>query len=233
MSQQAEPALRRTAVRAPAAARSARRPWFAGLVALLGALGLAGTYAVFVGTQRGRRVDTAWMETAMHDVSYRGAAPWYAHVLPPALTVALTVAVLAVTLLRPNRRRVVVAATAAAALLGSAVLLKVALPRPEGGGLNLANSYPSGHVAATATLVVVLLLCVPRRARPVVLVVGAGLVLMAGAAVIGRQWHRPSDVVGSVCLAATWWGLARWFLAGRAVRQDRPDASPGWTNPVS
>lgn len=79
-----------------------------------------------------------------------------------------------------------------------------------------ANSFPSGHTTAVASLAIAYAFVVSREWRPAVALVGTGLVFAVGCSVMALDWHYPSDVLGGILVAAGW-GFAA--LAGlRATR---------------
>jgi membrane-associated phospholipid phosphatase len=79
-----------------------------------------------------------------------------------------------------------------------------------------ANSFPSGHTTAVASLAIAYAFVVSREWRPAVALVGTGLVAAVGCSVMALSWHYPSDVLGGILVAAGW-GFAA--LAGlRATR---------------
>ncbi len=79
-----------------------------------------------------------------------------------------------------------------------------------------ANSFPSGHTTAVASLAIAFAFVVPREWRPAVALIGTGLVIAVGCSVMALDWHYPSDVIGGILVAAGW-GFA--VLAGlRATR---------------
>lgn len=100
-------------------------------------------------------------------------------------------------------------------------LFKVALAHPRfqsilGTEQIAANSFPSGHVTAAASIAIAYAFVVPRDLRPAVALVGTGLVAAVGCSVMALSWHYPSDVLGGILVAAGW-GFAA--LAGlRATR---------------
>lgn len=100
-------------------------------------------------------------------------------------------------------------------------LFKVALAHPRfqallGAEQIGANSFPSGHTTAIASIAVAFALVVPREWRPAVALIGAGAVAAVGCSVMALSWHYPSDVLGGILVAAGW-GFAA--LAGlRATR---------------
>jgi membrane-associated phospholipid phosphatase len=79
-----------------------------------------------------------------------------------------------------------------------------------------ANSFPSGHTTAVASIAIAYAFVVPRDLRSAVALIGTGLVAAVGCSVMALTWHYPSDVLGGILVAAGW-GFA--VLAGlRATR---------------
>jgi membrane-associated phospholipid phosphatase len=79
-----------------------------------------------------------------------------------------------------------------------------------------ANSFPSGHTTAVASIAIAFAFVVPREWRPAVALIGTGLLVAVGCSVMALDWHYPSDVLGGILVAAGW-GFAA--LAGlRASR---------------
>jgi membrane-associated phospholipid phosphatase len=67
-----------------------------------------------------------------------------------------------------------------------------------------ANSFPSGHTTAAATLAVGLLFVVPARHRLAAAVVGFLLTAAVGISVMVLAWHYPSDVLGGLLVVSAW-----------------------------
>jgi len=63
-------------------------------------------------------------------------------------------------------------------------------------------SFPSGTTTAVASLATAWVLAVPDRIRPVAVAIGAFLVGLVSIAVIGLQWHFPTDALGGVVFGA-------------------------------
>ena len=128
-------------------------------------------------------------------------------------------------LLRLGRRRdaVLCAMSVAGALVGTTLLKHlVGRPRPDLLPPSVAVSpfsFPSGHAAATAALVVALLLAV-RGTRGLVPVAAAGTVAVLGtaAAQLVLGLHRASDVVGGWLWAAAWTAAVWAALDRRTAR---------------
>lgn len=88
-------------------------------------------------------------------------------------------------------------------------LFKAALAHPRlqallGAEQIAANSFPSGHTTAVASLALAWLFVVPREWRGAVALCGALAVLAVGCSVMALSWHYPSDVLGGILVAAAW-----------------------------
>lgn len=120
----------------------------------------------------------------------------------------------------------VVVAAAFLVSIVSAEILKIALPRPVlameaealmGSKAGL-NTLPSGHTTYAMALVLGLVLLASPRFRPVVAMVGMIAVLTVAGGVVTAGWHRPSDVIAGIGLAAFWLSLTgSWLLRSRGV----------------
>jgi membrane-associated phospholipid phosphatase len=91
----------------------------------------------------------------------------------------------------------------------------------EGWELPWANSFPSGHTTAAATIAVALLFVVPARHRLAAAVVGFLLTAAVGISVMVLAWHYPSDVLGALLVVGAW---AFAILAVLRFREERAAA---------
>lgn len=91
----------------------------------------------------------------------------------------------------------------------------------QGWEMPWANSFPSGHTTAAATLAVALLFVVPARHRLAASVVGFLLTAAVGFSVVVLAWHYPSDVLGALLVVGAW---AFAILAVLRFREDREAA---------
>jgi membrane-associated phospholipid phosphatase len=91
----------------------------------------------------------------------------------------------------------------------------------QGWEMPWANSFPSGHTTAAATLAVALLFVVPARHRLAAAVVGFLLTAAVGFSVMVLSWHYPSDVLGALLVVGAW---AFAILAVLRFREDRAAA---------
>ncbi|RZQ62491.1 phosphatase PAP2 family protein [Amycolatopsis suaedae] len=179
--------------------------------------GLALVCLVFVWTRTGQRIDGVLLPRAERGGGYeqRSALSEPAGAVlrlvgnPLLLAFALGAILLAGLLLRRLRA----GAAGVAVVLGSiaaARVLKELIVRPDLDviGSTTHNSFPSGHVAATAGLVFAVLLLVPPRVRPWLVLPGAaGIGVVVGATMVAG-WHRLSDGLGAVLVAAILFCLA-------------------------
>ena len=104
----------------------------------------------------------------------------------------LGAAVIAVALLRGDRRGAIVAAGALLLLAPTGALISNVLDRPAPYPVEGSGSFPSGHATAAAALVLcAALLARPGRERLVVGCVGCTLMLAAGLSVVADGGHWP------------------------------------------
>jgi membrane-associated phospholipid phosphatase len=174
----------------------------------------AGVYAVFVRTALGQRVDELAMRGA--DVADSRLASLLGTTVVRASSASLALMVLLVAAVVLARRRLDLAVAAGVAVFGANAttqVLKAGLTRPAL-ETAAANSLPSGHTTAAASLALVLVLVVPRAARAVVAPAGAAYVAVVAVATVCAGWHRPSDAVAAVLVALAWGAVS---VAGMPV----------------
>ncbi|WP_345355764.1 phosphatase PAP2 family protein [Saccharopolyspora cebuensis] len=174
-------------------------PRFPGVLGCLVALGLS--FGFFVWTPVGQRVDGYWLGSLAEPGSFARELLGFSG--DPVVLGALLVGVVLVAVVRGRFRDALSAAGVVVGTVVAARLLKVLLPRPEFDlvGATAHNSFPSGHVAAVAGLVVALLLVVPRGARWWCVAPGVVAVVLVAASTVLAGWHRPSDALGAVLVA--------------------------------
>ena len=114
--------------------------------------------------------------------------------------------------LRRERPRVAAAVVGLMSLapLCSEVLKRVlAHPHVSVGWTHIgAASFPSGHATAATALALSVALVSPARLRPLVATCGAAFMLVIGIALLIREWHLPSDVLGGYLMGVLWAALA-------------------------
>lgn len=179
---------------------------------LSGSAGFAVTYEALVLTRPGRRLDDAVMA---HTVAWLGRSPGWSSLAEQVLDAVSVASCVAVVLLLAlmayaagRTRQAVVALVTAAAVASLAQVLKVVLLRPGSELTGVANSLPSGHVAAVAGLVAAAVIASAPRRRWWVVAAGSPAVVTVGVAVVASGWHRPSDVLASIFLAVSVCGCA-------------------------
>ncbi|TPW73631.1 phosphatase PAP2 family protein [Schumannella sp. 10F1B-5-1] len=198
--------------RSPVTARRVR----AAVVALAAAGGLAGVFALAVLTTRGQHVEQGVLDLA----AYSESSPLLALVSIPALLGACAV----VALVALVQRRVIgaivgVGVIGVANVLGQA-LKHLLLDRPNL-AVDASNSFPSGHAVAVASVLFALLLVSPALVRLVLAPVSAVLLGAVSIQLVHLGWHRPSDVLGGVLLAASLTAI------GALVPHAAPPVAPG------
>jgi membrane-associated phospholipid phosphatase len=66
-------------------------------------------------------------------------------------------------------------------------------------------AFPSGHATTVAAMALAWSLVVPPRVRLPTLAVGAGVTAAVCWGVVVARWHYPSDALGGVLVALTWY----------------------------
>ena len=176
------------------------------------AAGFVLLYLVCVRTPVGQQLDDAAMRWTAAAVIRDGWAEALLEALSAGSLLLAGAALAVVTAATRGPRTAAVGAVSGAVVLLGAEVLKLVLTRPDFSVQALANSFPSGHVAAVTGLSVALLLATPSGTwRRAALVAATAAVTLTGAATVVLEWHRPSDVLGSVllggvvCVTATRW----------------------------
>jgi membrane-associated phospholipid phosphatase len=186
-----------------------RSSWPAGLVVLglASVAGVVATFAVFVRTDYGQRIDQGAFEG--RGIATTGAREAASDLLT---TISVGSLVLAVALLVGQalvRRRTVLALVAAAVIVGSIVtteiLKDVLLRRPDLIGLApFSNTFPSGHATIALGIGVAATLVVPPRLRRPIAFLAVAYAVAVGVALLAAGWHRPSDIAGGYFVVTAW-----------------------------
>lgn len=221
------------------APRRRRLPAHAALLAVL-VVAFVALWAASHLTAAGQAADAGAFRTfaPWHDAA-AGAAGALRRGLPVAG--AAVVAVLGlVALVRRRWRDLVAAVLVAAGTVGVAVGVRELLERPDLGGFGYAHqTFPSGHVAVVGGLGVAAWLLWPwPSSRPVAGWTGLVVTAVAALASVVTYAHRPSDVVGSLLVAAAAAVAVSWALDVPSTRADDvrtvpEDARPRRTAPRS
>lgn len=190
------------------------------------AVGFVLLYLVGVGTAAGQQLDEAAMQWTAASITQDGWAEALLALVSAGSVLLVGGALAIMTALARGLRSAALGALSGAEVLLGAEALKLTLARPEFTVQSLANSFPSGHVAAVMGLTVALLLAAPAGLwRWAALLGVAPVVACTGLATVALKWHRPSDVLGSVLLGVVV-GVtaARWErrLQGEPIRKGAP-----------
>lgn len=167
---------------------------------------MAGVYLVAVRTSWGQARD----EQAFLTLRGTGATADVPHVVGLGSVTDIRLWVVSVALiiglgLLARRRLSIVALLAlpVIAILVTQFLRDELLMRPDFSGLSwAANTFPSGHAAAAAGCVAAIVRAAPRKLAPVLAVAGVGWLTLVSQDLMVWGWHRPSDLMGSILLAA-------------------------------
>lgn len=211
--------------------RAAARPaglWCGAVMLLMGVASTWLTWAFFVGTASGQRLDEAAFSGSRigRRTLWTAAEPILDIVSVPFLVLVLAIAA-AMALARQRWGLLVqVSVLLGGANLTTQVLKKVVLERPDlVDTISLrTNSLPSGHTTVAASVAVALLLIVPRSARPLVAVLGGGYAALTGVSTMVGAWHRPSDVIAACTVVLAWAGVATMIAALDRPEHVGPDA---------
>ncbi|WP_170133124.1 phosphatase PAP2 family protein [Arthrobacter livingstonensis] len=179
--------------------------------AVVSLAGLVATYLFFVKSTTGQFVDESALVQAKVAQQFIGVqASQVLDLLPVTSVVIAFVMVLFVTLARRRWKAAGIALAAMAAANLSTQLIKFGLPdRPFIGVQTLTlNSLPSGHSTIAASAAAAVFLVVSPRWRPAVAFVGGSYAVIAGAATLINQWHRPADVVAAFFVVSFWTAVA-------------------------
>lgn len=121
------------------------------------------------------------------------------------LLVVLAVLVAAIAIVRRRYALAFRALVVIAGANGTTQLLKLLLIRPYFGvGFDLENSFPSGHATFAASLGIALIVVAPTGWRLAAAFAATLWIASMGFAVVQLGWHRPSDVLGAICVCVLW-----------------------------
>jgi membrane-associated phospholipid phosphatase len=195
----------------------------AGLVALAlaGVAGVAATFALFVRTRYGQRIDQGALEGRA--IATPGAREAASDLLTTISVGSLVLALALLVGLALLRRRAVLALVAGTVIAGSIVtteiLKDVLLRRPDLIGVTpFANTFPSGHATIALGVGVAATLVVPPRLRRPVAWLAVAYAVAVGVALLAAGWHRPSDIAGGYFVVVAWAAAA--VLVGAAIDAD-------------
>ncbi len=187
------------------------------------------TYLFFVRTGTGQSLDNRLTPTRSYAWSWL-LSGYDRHVLIAEILVTVVILVVAV------RRRMLLRGLLCAALPSVALVetdAAQALLRRPGLTGSTHNSFPSGHVALAAATVIALALVLPRGWRLVVGVLGTDAVALVALATTQAGWHRPSDLLGGVLVAATLGSLVVAFSRPAPADSDSARSESAGLDPAN
>lgn len=160
-----------------------------------------------VGTASGQRLDQLILSGAQ---DHQGRLSHYAELAVGTVSVPLMAGLLALALvLVLIRRRLSLLAPLALLVVGANITTQVVkhlvvTREALGPGIEVTpNSFPSGHTTLAATAMIALVLT-SGRLRALLAPLGVIWTAAAGVGTLVLGWHRPSDVIGAIIIAAAW-----------------------------
>lgn len=187
--------------------------WFAAITAVAFLV----TYVLGVRNTNGQIAENALLEAS----TFAFAVPAPLGLITPAtvLIVAGLIGLLSLAT-RGWPGTLVQAAAVALPVFGSQLLKYRWLERPDLLNLDDGNTFPSGHATVVAALVFALVLATPRGWRWLSALLGGALLSWVSWQLLAYGWHRPSDVIGGIMLAACAAALGALLMPG-----GRPDGA--------
>jgi len=202
-------------------ARGERRPRAVAVsVLVLSALGFATVYVVGVLTRSGQIVENRALDASTFLTRPAGLLSLVSQTNIAIALAALVLLGLALRRLRPTARAVgvVVVSTVLSQLLKNGLLA-----RPDLLGDYSANTLPSGHTVAYASVLFGLLVILPPKPRTIA-ALGCSVVLgIVVVQLLAFGWHRASDVVAGLLLVTAVMALAHLVLPDRDAPPARSD----------
>jgi hypothetical protein len=199
-----------------------RRPKaVATVVVVSSAVGFATVYALGVLTRPGQVLENR----ALDGSTFLGRP---GGLLSLVTTPNIAVALAAILVLGLALRRFRAAGRAAAVVVVATVLSQVLknglLGRPDYLGDVAANTLPSGHTVAYASILFALLIVLPPKARTVAAVFASLVLGVVVVQLLAFGWHRASDVVAGLLLVTGVMALAHLVLPDRGTAPVRSGA---------
>jgi membrane-associated phospholipid phosphatase len=186
----------------PLVARS-WRPWC--VAALIAALVLVAALGVALHDRRSTTGFDNWAARPLfHHISERGGTTLLALSASPITLGALAIVALGGALIRDWELVALAVVGPAVAVVGTEFVLKPLVHRQITHAM-ADNAFPSGHETGLASMLVVLLLLIPRArlSRRTAILFGLGLALWAAlgaAGLVRAHWHVVTDTIGGVAV---------------------------------
>ncbi|WP_184234741.1 phosphatase PAP2 family protein [Conyzicola lurida] len=189
------------------------RPRTTSVVVLVAStVGFALVYAAGVLTRPGQIVENRALDASTYLDRPGGLL---ALVSPLNLAIALAVIALLGLALRRVRATVRGVAIVVVSTVLSQLLKNGLLARPDYLGDVSANTLPSGHTVAYASIVCALLVVLPTRPRTVAALVSSIVLGVVVVQLLEFGWHRASDVIAGLLLVVAVMALAQLLLPDR------------------
>ena len=155
-------------------------------------------------TVTGQWLDTLIMYSFQAHIPFQDVARTVLHTLASIPALLLFALILIVTVLLRKRFALLVRIVALLVVSnGATQMLKYLLVRPDMEvGHSLANSFPSGHVTLATSVGLALIAAVPQRWKSVAGGVAWVAIAFVGVTVLSLGWHRLSDVLAGILVAA-------------------------------
>ena len=186
----------------------------AALLTVVCAAGFAGVYVLTVRTTPGRQFGDASLRGALFTRAGASVAvDEILNVVSVAMLLAGMAAVALIALARLRRVSGLLAVGLLAVSNASTWLLKnYLLSRPDLGLSEVTpatlNSLPSGHTTAVFSVVVALMIVLPRRARHTAAIAGGSYATVTAVATMSAGWHRAGDSIAAFLMVGAWTGVA-------------------------
>ena len=190
------------------------------VVLVLSAIGFAGVYAAGVLTRPGQIVENRALDASTF-LSRPGGL--LALVSTPNIAIALGVLVVLGLVLRRYRPIARAVTVVAVSTVLSQLLKNGVLARPDFLGEVSANTLPSGHTAAYASVLFALLIVLPPKARTIAALVSSVVLGVVVVQLLAFGWHRASDVIAALLLVTAVVALAHLVLPDRGAPAARSD----------
>ena len=190
-------------------------------VLVLSAVGFATVYGVGVLTRPGQIVENRALDASTLLTAPGGLLSLVSQANIGIAVAALVVLGLALRRWRPTVRAVGVVVVST---LLSQLLKYGLLARPDLLGDFSANTLPSGHTVAYASILFGLLIILPPKPRTIAALVCSVLLGIVAVQLLAFGWHRASDVVAGLLLVTAIMALAHLVLPDRGAPPVRSDA---------
>lgn len=123
--------------------------------------------------------------------------------------ISVGIAILIVMVIAAARRRFALAMRMGVMIAGANIttqlLKRWILDRPFlGVGIDLGNSYPSGHATVLVSVALAAVVVVSQRIRSLVAAGVSVITALSLIVIIVSGWHRPSDIIGAILISLIW-----------------------------